>query len=554
MSNSRSRKVAVIGLDGATFDLILPWVESGDLPNFRRLLAQSAFGPLRSTIHPLSPQAWSTFATGKNAGKHGIFDFLVKQPGTYQFALTHGGYRQEASLWRLLSQADKRVIVVNVPFTYPPEPVNGVMISGFDAPRADETFCYPFDIYERLKAAVGEYYLHEMYPVGYRMAEYEKVLQKEIENRARVTQYFLEQYEWDFYMIVMIAVDSAQHLFWAEMEHSESPFQHLIRHVYQAADTAVGEIWSMLGDEVTLIIMSDHGAGPIGKTVHLNEWLYQHHWLVYDEQPAAVGRRLVSRWVNAGRVTLKRHLPRSAKDWLKQRAPGFRSRTESWLQTSDIDWSRTRAFSGGNFGNIYVNLRGREPQGIVQPGGEYNKLLSEITTALLDMRDPDTGIPVVERVHRREELYNGPFLDLAPDLIIQWRNYAYLTAPGLGSIRKPIFAPPLPEDATEFEHTGTHRLDGILLITGPDIQPGSVEGAHIADLAPTTLHALGLPVPEDMDGRVLQSVFRTETPVNFGAPSNTSGGNGPGSVASTYSESEEAEMVERLRALGYITV
>jgi len=548
MSDSAIRKLAVIGLDGATFDLILPWVESGDLPTFRRLLAQGASGLLRSTIHPLSPQAWSTFITGKNAAKHGVFDFLVKRAGSYQFALTHGGFRRGASLWQILSQAGKRVVVVNVPFTYPPEPVNGAMISGFDAPRADSTFCYPADLYRQVAAVVGNYYLHEMYPVGYRKTEYEDVLRRAIENRVQVTRYFLERYEWDFYMIVINATDLVQHLFWAEMENPHSPFRHVIRHVYQAVDSALEKIWAMMGDEVTLLIMSDHGAGPIHKSFYLNEWLRQHGWLTYHRQTAA-GRRLASKWADVGRVAIKRHLPRPAKDWLKQHLPGFRNQVESWIQTSEIDWRRTRAFAGGKFGDIYLNVRGREPQGIVEPGKKRDKLLREIVAALLDLQDPDTGEAVVEHVHRREELYDGPFLDRAPDLIVQWRNYAYFASSELSGPTGQIFAPPPPEDATEFEHTGTHRLDGIMLAIGPGIRPGTVEGAHIADLAPTILHAFGLPVPDDMDGQVLQTIFQEQRPVTFDTAFDM-GEQRP--IASVYSDDDEREISERLRSLGYM--
>jgi len=549
MSDTAIQKLAVIGLDGATFDLINPWIEAGDLPTFERLLSQSAFGRLRSTIHPLSPQAWSTFMTGMNAGKHGLFDFLVKKPGTYQFALTHGGARRGASLWRMLSEADRRVIVANVPFTYPPEPVNGAMISGFDAPRADETLCYPSDLYQQITTAVGDYYLHNMYPVGYGKAEYGAVLESEVENRLQVTHYFLDQYEWDFYMIVVNATDLVQHLFWAEMENPESPYRDEIRRVYQRVDSALGEVWSRLGPETTLLVMSDHGAGPIEKSFYLNEWLRQQGWLAYQEQTLGTAQRVASGWIDIGRQALKRHLPRSTKDWLKQTVPGFRNRVESWIQTSKIDWSRTRAFAGGKFGDIYLNLREREPEGTVEAGGERERLVAEITGALLALQDPTSGQRVVEQVHARENLYQGPFVDRAPDLIIQWRDYAYFAASELEGTAGDVFGPPPVEDATDFRHTGTHRMDGILLICGPGIQPGRIEGARIADLAPTILHGFGLPVPHDMDGKVLQSVFREPRPVSL-APSHTT--DAQKQSRSAYSEAEESEMAERLRALGYL--
>jgi predicted AlkP superfamily phosphohydrolase/phosphomutase len=519
------------------------------LPHFKRLLHQGASGPLRSTIHPLSPQAWSTFITGKNAGKHGLYDFLVKKPGSYQFALTHGGHRQGLSLWRLLSEAGKKVIVVNVPFTYPPEPVNGIMISGFDAPRSDASLSYPPDLCREITAAVGGYYLHEMYPVGRRKAEYEEVLRNEIENRVKVTKHLIRNHDWDFLAVVVNATDLVQHLFWAEMEDPASPYRDIVRHVYQAVDAAVGEFWSMLGDDVTLLIVSDHGAGPIRKSIYLNEWLHRQGWLAFHPQESSPGRQAATRLVDRGRVLMKRSLPRPLKDWLKQHLSRFRNQVESWLQTSDIDWAHTQAFAGGNFGNIYINLRGREPEGIVAPGAEYEELVNRIVAALKQLRDPETGELLVQDVHRREALYQGPYLEIAPDLVVEWREYAYYAFPSLGGSSGQVFAPPPQEDATEFDHSGTHRVDGILLATGPGIRPGAVEGARIADLAPTILHAFGLPVPEDMDGRVLDTLLAEQRPVAFAAApqDGVAAGGGP-----AYTDQESEDVAERLRALGYM--
>ncbi|MFQ5576887.1 MAG: alkaline phosphatase family protein [Anaerolineae bacterium] len=542
-----NHKLAIIGFDGATFDLILPWVQQGHLPNFKRLLEEGAHGPLASTIHPLSPQAWSTFSTGKNAGKHGIFDFVAKKPGSYQFALTQGGLRQAESVWQILSRAGRRVVVLNVPFTYPPNPVNGVMISGFDAPRADDSFCHPPHIYRQVKQAIGQYFLHDMYPVGRRKADYEQVLRAEVQNRVAATRYFAQQTAWDFFMVVVNATDLVQHLFWADMQTPAGPYRDVILHVYQEVDAALGEFQSILGHDVTMLVVSDHGAGAIEKSVNLNEWLRRQGWLAFRQDTTSTGRKAASKTINAGRVAMKRYLPRPLKNWLKQRIPGLRNRVESWLQHSNIDWDTTRAFSGGNFGNIYLNLRGREPQGIVSPGPEQETLLAEISAALLALQDPDTGEPVVARVHRREALYSDPHLNLAPDLIIEWRDYAYFVSPSFSGGGGQVFGPPPREDATEFDHSGTHRVNGIFLATGPNIKPGPLNGLRIADVAPTVLHACGLPVPRDMDGQVAQALFKTPRPVAFADPT------GPQTPTGTvFSEADEADMAARLRSLGYL--
>ena len=546
------QRVAVIGLDGATFDLIEPGVESGELPTFRRLMEQGAYGRLRSTIHPLSPQAWTTFMTGKNAGKHGVFDFLVKKPGSYRFALTHGGHRRGATLWKLLSRAGKRCLVINVPFTYPPEPVKGVMISGFDAPRADRSLSAPPEAYEGLVRALGEYCLHQMYPIGWRRAEYQAILEWEIANRVRAARHFIEGGSWDFFMLVINATDLAQHLFWAEWEDPFSPYHDLIPNVYRAVDRALEQLWELLGHDTTLLVISDHGAGPIRRVVHLNRWLCDQGWLTYHDGRSLAhrGEYVLSKGLDFARQGLKQHLPRGLKDWLKGRIPRLREGVESRLFTSGVDWTRTRAFAGGKYGNIYLNVRGREPQGIVEPGREYERLCEEIEQALYALSDPDTGAPIVECVHRREALYWGPWVHLAPDLLIQWREYAYLTSEAYLQREGELFTGPQVEDGTtEFVHSGTHRLEGILLATGPGIRPGPIPGARLMDLAPTILHAFGLPVPADMDGAVLGEVLTTDRPVQYVG---VEAGEAEGVSSFDYTEAERMEIAERLRHLGYM--
>ncbi|GIV79416.1 MAG: phosphodiesterase [Litorilinea sp.] len=548
MSKSIHPRVAILGLDGATLDLIQPWAEAGLLPNFARLMAAGARGTLHSTIHPISPQAWSSFITGKNAGKHGLYDFLVKSPGSYQFALTHGGHRRGTSLWQYLSAAGKRVIVLNVPFTYPPEPVNGLMLSGFDAPRCDSSIASPPELLNEIQQAVGTYFLHEMYPVGRKKAEYEEVLCAEVRNRFAVTRYLHERYDWDFFMVVVNATDLVQHLFWAEMEDPASPYQETILHVYQAVDAALGDWWNLFGEQVNFLVISDHGAGPIRKTIYLNEWLQQAGFLTFRSEQQSTLERVTAQGLNQLRMRLKQSLPRGVKDWLKQKIPDIRNRVESWLQTSAIDWSRTEAFAGGNFGNIYINLEGREAQGIVPPD-DYPAVVAQIREALTSLRDPETGELLVEAVYHRDELYVGPYRELAPDLLVVWRDYAYFVYPTLGGNAGTLFGPAPQEDATEFIHSGTHRVNGILLATGPDLCATQIEGAHITDLAPTLLHLYGLPVPDDMDGRVLQELLARKRPVIYcpaDVPEQGDGAVPPGQLEET------PEIVERLRSLGYL--
>ena len=298
--------------------------------------------------------------------------------------------------------------------------------------------------------------------------------------------------------------------------------------------------------------MSDHGAGPIVQVVDLDLWLEQEgmlHFLSKRDWRSVFSS--IGKW---GMGLAQRYLPWRAKGFLK-RAVGTTGRVESFLLYSDLDWTHTQAFSIGNQGNICINLQGREPQGIVPPD-EYEAVRDKIITRLNELRDPDTGEPIVERVYRREELYQGDQVELAPDLLIRWRDDEYLAKKDIDTATGQIFRRDLKfgrfaSDAA-LDQTGTHKLHGILILHGDAVTPGSrIEGAQLADLAPTILYLMDEAIPGEMDGRVLLEPLKEaltsarqmrhaegEEPGNFGGGS--------------YVEEDEEIVRERLRGLGYV--
>lgn len=495
-------RVLIIGLDGASIHLVRPWAEQGELPALSALMARGCWGVLASTIHPITPQAWTTFMTGVNAGEHGVFGFTARKPGSYESQLVNASSIRSPTIWRHLSDAGLRSGVIAVPFTYPPEPVSGFMLSGFDAPASDRRAFSPPELYDEIAREIGPYLLHETFPVGKRFDpdSYAADLERSILNRTEISLYLMARRPTHLFMVVFTSTDHVQHLFWRHMERGEGQAGRLILDTYRKVDEMIGRLVAAAGPQTNVIVMSDHGAGPLRGVFYLDQWLEDHGFLTRHSSGMAGSARGL-------RSALKRALPPGARTYLRSRFPGLRQRVRSLGEFSGVDWPRTRAYSEGMYGNIFVNLKGREPEGIVAPGGECDRLLDQISRELLNLRDPESGEPLVSRVFRKEELYSGPHVTLAPDLIIGWRDYAYFSKKQAERRGQGWFGDELRIEASDYPHTGTHRLEGTLIMAGPAFRGGGRVSASLVDIAPTVLHLLDQPVPEHMEGRVLRETL-----------------------------------------------
>lgn len=564
------RRLFVIGLDAATLDLMAPWMEEGLLPHLKQLKEQGACGELRSSTPPLSPPAWSSFITGKNPGKHGIFDFVVHKPASYELLYTNGGMIREPSLWKLLSQAGKKVAVVNVPMTYPPEEVNGVLIAGFDSPGADSNFIYPPTIRDELEKALGPFMLRD-YPQNHDPDSYRDHVATLLDFHRRLTLLLMRRLDWDFFVVVYSALDLVQHGYWQYMDpdfpgispDDRARFGNVIKDFYVRVDGIVGELLDGLSEETSIVILSDHGAGPCYKAVFTNKWLESIGLLKYASTAGSgqswksTGRRTVLRGLKQLHQAIKKKVPPQGLEWLKRTFPRLREQVKSRIVFSEIDWTQTRAYSfGREWTSIYINLKGKYPCGIVGPGDEYEALMDFIHHELEKLRDPDTGEAVVERVQRAEEVYHGAHLKSAPDLIVTWRNHQYTSWPGYDDSKRSIFESSLKHsdfsDWSRLQKGGNHRPNGVLFLKGDRVRKNiNIEGARITDVAPTILYMMGVPVPGDMDGRILKAVmehsFLCENPPEYVE----SGGELPGSPY-VYSDEEASQIQERLQSLGYV--
>ena len=544
-------KVLVIGLDGATFDLIRPWVAQGKLPTFRRLLAGGVSGDLESTVPPVTSPAWPTFMTGKNPGRHGVFDYIRERQG--QFDLVNGASINGATIWEILSARGRRVGVMNVPVTYPPRPVNGFIITGLLSPRGAE-FTYPPGFLRPYERELGPYRI--VPDVQYKEGNEDAFIadiDNLIEQRARYALCLMQDQPWDFMMVHFLALDLLQHALWRHMDPSHpahdaqqaARYGDAILHGYQKIDQAVGRLLAQAGAGTTVVLMSDHGFGPLHGMVNLNVLLLRAGLLHLKRDPVTrlkyVLFRLgltpsaVYRWL--ARLGLQNITVKVSKR-ARNKVMGH------FLSFADVDWSRTVAYSIGHVGQVYINLNGRQPRGIVRPE-EYGAVRQRVIEVLGSLRNPITGQPLVDRILTREQVCAGPHCEHGPDLHLVMNGYRYIACP-LFATNGRIITGQIRGDS------GCHRSNGIFLACGPALRQGTrIRGARIVDLAPTLLHLMDEAVPDDMDGRVLHEVFRPafeETHAVHYQIVATVESRGARSLSSE----EEAEIAERLRGLGYL--
>ncbi|MBI3893592.1 MAG: alkaline phosphatase family protein [Candidatus Wallbacteria bacterium] len=520
-------RVFIVGIDGGTLDLIEPWAREGKLPNFRRMMEEGVTGQLESTIHPLTPQAWASFLTGQNPGKHGIYDFGERVEGKYELTLATSLSRRGTAIWDHLRAAGRTCGIVNVPLTYPPAPVPGFMVAGMhtsDPRRAFE----PASLYEEVRGRFPDYQIDVM---SYWYDCYDPFLEELARMHRTREALVLDLYSRhrpDLMVAVFVSSDRVCHALWKQCDlpgtgGTRRGWKHAneIERVYRTLDATLGKVLDAAGDD-PVIAMSDHGFGSLEKDVYLNKYLADAGFLRFRGKRSALDRIL--------------------------------GRTGSELSSAErsfesVDWARTRAYSHGLFGNIYVNLKGREPAGTVEPGSQEEKLKDEIVAGLAALTDPEDGRPIVDRVYRKEELYWGECVRRAPDLLVRMRNYAYITRGAAEfSWTDSIVSAPL------LNHSGNHRVEGIFLARGGPFKRGArVEGAHIMDLAPTALHLMGEEVPGEIDGKVLSAAldaaWLAENPVR--AREARPGASEAARSKAGVSEGEMQELRKHLKGLGY---
>ena len=554
-------KIIVIGLDGATFDLIKPWAEAGYLPVLKRIMQEGAHGSLASTLPPMTAPAWTAFATGCNPGKHRLYDWIAREPDSYRFTPVTALDGKAPTIYSLLSQNGRKVVSLNVPMTYPPTPVNGVMVSGMPTPSTDVQFTYPEQTYQEILDAVGDYILYPDPGEAYSDSGIDSFLEKlyrSADLRMQTFAYLRERENPDFAMMVFNGTDTISHAMWKFMDashplHDPAKFEkygNAIRDYYQHVDGLLGGVLNSLDENTTLVVMSDHGFGPFYKFIHVNNWLIRERFMTIKSgvtsrikkasfQAGFSPMNVYNMLMQLGFGRLKREVVRGqGQDMLKT----------LFLSFEDVDWNRTQAYSLGNVGQIYLNVAGREPNGCVKPGEEYEEIRSRIMERLLELRDPVTKENVVEAVYRREEIYSGDYLDKAPDIVFMPTRLEYF---GFGEYE---FGSHKIIEAMERGISGTHRMNGIFLAYGANVEPGiEVTDASLVDLAPTMLHLMSAPIPDHMDGRILQAAISPDfQPLELAEEGAWTADDARPGDDQGLTEEQKRVVAERLRGLGYV--
>ncbi len=552
-----SNKLLVIGLDGASFNVLDPLIEKGYLPNIAKLIAGGARADLETTFPPITAVAWSSFMTGKNPGKHGIFEFVRRDRHSKRELAVNASFRQGRAIWDLLGDAGKRVIVHNFPCTYPPHEINGLMIADFMTPRGRRDFTYPASLLEEIEQKFGRYRLHlsRTYAEGNVDAVLDELFD-ELDYKAKVAEYLMTRYDWDGFFQYFWGTDRIQHELWHIIDedhprHKKEEAEAYRDRVYQyfrRVDEIVGRLIELAGEDPLVLIASDHGFGPVHKYCSLNLWMLQQGFLKLKSDAVTRTKRLMfslgltPEWA----FTLTRKIPialRPARGVSSQ--PGASKLLgKFFLSFNDVDWSRSVAFSKGNYGQIFVNLKGREPNGAVTEE-DYESVRNEIIGRLESLKDPLTGERWVGQVFRREDIYSGPLVDDAPDIAFLPADMRHLPLGNADFTSNKFMV-----DA--FGISGCHRMNGVMIARGHAIKPGAnLEGARIYDMAPTLLYLMDQGVPDDMDGRVLGEAI-PEDHLNANPVRRSAQVESERTGELPYSPEENADVIERLKGLGYI--
>lgn len=506
-----NNRVLVIALGEATFDLILPWMEKGELPTFKKFFEEGAIGNLKSSIPMITPQIWGNITTGKNPGNHGLFDFW-QRGNDGKFKEVNGSHIKIKSIWKILSENGLTSGVVNVPFTYPPQNINGFMISGEDAPGAHPSIAHPNKIYKEIVEKFGRYRLKDIFPGGRKKEDYLKLVEEDIKKQTDVLEYLISKKNWDFFLTFYSATAITQHYFWKDMHHGNNDYQDVIKTAYKSLDTAIDRLIQAADKDTTVFIMSECGAGPLISGVQINTMLQKEGFLCFKKstghskpQSLNQNKSFIRSRVTSFRKNIQGYIPKSWFFFANKNMHWLKSWIQTFLAGSDIDWAKTYAFSRGKEGDIFINLKGRDPNGIVE-SEQYEKVRDDIIDKLSALVDPSTGEKAITKVYKREELYSGPFIEFAPDLLIEWVDSAYMPTES-DKDKNSVFVERWRENMN-WPTSGSHRIEGILLAKGPGIARNKrIQDAGIMDMTPTWLKILNQKIPGDLEGKVITDLF-----------------------------------------------
>lgn len=454
-------KVFVIGLDCAEPSLVFDrWCDH--LPNLRRLMEGGTYGELTSTVPAITVPAWASMLSSRDPGQLGFYGFRNRADYSYErMTIATAAAVRDDRVWDILSRMGRQVVVVAVPQTYPVRPVNGCLISCFLTPSSHSQYTYPPELRREIQGLIrGEY----MVDVPQFRTENKDYLLQQIHDMAdqqhAVVKHLLTTKPWDFFMYVDMGVDRIHHGFWKFFDERHplhepgNPYQNAIHDYYVRLDEQIGEWLALVDDDTAVLVVSDHGARPMMGGIAFNEWLKQEGYLVLDYQPDGV-------------------VP---------------------LEKCEVNWSQTRAWgSGGYYARLFLNVKGREPEGVIEPA-DYDWVRDELIARIAAIPDPE-GRPLGSVAYKPEEIYRQ-VNNIPPDLIVYLGNLSWRSVGSLGLNRIHTFENDTgPDDAN-------HAQEGLYIYYDPKRQgQGRGPKQHLMDIAPTILELMDVPVPLNMQGQ-----------------------------------------------------
>lgn len=544
-------RVVILGLDGATFENLMPQVlEKGWMPRFSEALESGVYGTLESVYPPVTAPAWASFYTGVNPGKHGVFDFTHPSFGKSGAQMVPGKdlvlYSardvRAPRLWHMLEASNIRTGVFNLPFTYPAEPLNGIMIPG-SMTAGDKAATFPSNVIDDIEAATDTSYFES--PIMHGASStitYLRKLRRSMKEQNKVDQWLLGNFEFDLYCTVYTQTDIFQHIFYHLLDpthplydHSEAnEFKLEIQQFYQTLDSAIGQILDRCGATTTFLFISDHGFQPVSVSFNVNEFLKRHGYLVVEN--------------GQNRRSWRNRLLRNVR-WLGRHAPfdlrahvssNFKSRiVQTISDMPQVDYERTQAFLPANSAmGLFLTDLGRRRDGLVD----------NLIELLADAEHPASGRKVFDAVLRREDVYSGPYVTEGPNILLLPAEQFNLRQWGTGST--------LFDKHHHLDRTGNHSIRGLYAAYGAEVKQGGRQmDASILDIAPTVMFRLGAQIPIHLDGWVMTEIFdagylaQHEIERVEWSEVDPRSGETEGEI---YSDDEAEAVAKRLRDLGYL--
>ncbi len=513
-------------------------MNEGLMPTLQHLIETGSSGILKSTAPPITPAAWTTFMTGMGPGRHGVIDFEHYDPKTNTLAFNSTFEIKEKTIWQILSENGFKIGSIHLPMTYPPQPVNGFVISGFETPSINAEFTYPPELKQIILKEIPDYSYSTNWQRGIlggrsKFGENLEYIKRSFHQGVKLAQIGIKHYQPDVMMVLFKLVDNIQHKCWkyltAEGAIKYPTQRRMVNSCFAELDKCLAQLVDMAHEnDATVLIMSDHGHGSLDGRVQPNLLLKRWGYLQFTSN------------VSQAKTRLKHIISRITK----KKGSRFSQPSTGIEADLAVDWSKTRAcvMHAGMYGFLYINLKGRQPMGVVEPE-EYEPLRDELIEKFLQARDEKFGEKIFEKVVKPEELYNCKRDDNPnmPDLML-------IPKKGLAVIRK-IRGTKSVKWALDGRLGGTHRIEGIFVANGQGIKSDFKIDANIADITPTLLAMLDLPVPVDMEGQVLLDMFDPAPEVKYEPPEKYE----PAKAAEeVFSEEDQKLLTERLSDLGYL--